>query len=73
MDTIIEHDGIEWLCFYEYDAPQKETEIDPPIRGIATIYSLYLSKAGGLELYDHINPRTIHALEAIIEASHEDY
>tara|TARA_R110000868_G_scaffold48036_1_gene156689 strand:+ start:1144 stop:1362 length:219 start_codon:yes stop_codon:yes gene_type:complete len=72
MEATITHDGIEWQCFYEYDMPQEADDTDPAIPGIATIFQVYI-EGKGVELYDHINPSTIHDLEALLEASHEDF
>lgn len=76
MDSILTHDGIEWHCFYDYDAPQAETDTDPPLRGIATIYSIYIRDKGvriNKDLIDHIDTHTIYALERELEDINEDY
>ena len=76
MDSILTHGGIEWHCFYEYDPPQAETDTDPPLRGIATIYSLFIRDKGvriDSDLIDHINVHTLHALEREIEDINAEY
>ena len=70
MNDILTYRGIEWECFYEYDAPQAETDTDPPLRGIATIYAIYIRDKGvriNKDLIDHIDTHTIYALEREIE------
>jgi hypothetical protein len=76
MDSILTHDGIEWHCFYDYDPPQAETDTDPPLRGIATIYSIFVRDKGvriNKDLIEHINVHTLHALEREIEDINEEY
>ena len=76
MNDILTYRGIEWECWYEYDAPQEETDTDPPLRGIATIYMLYIRDKGiriKKDLIEHIDAHTIHALESQLEANNEGF
>jgi hypothetical protein len=68
MYTIeLTYDSIVFELTYEWEDAQTETAIDPPIPAIATICEVYVN---GVELYEHINPNTIHALEAEIKERH---
>jgi len=76
MNDILTYMGIEWECLYEYDPPQAETDTDPPLRGIATIYELYIRDKGvriPKDLIEHIDAHTIHALERQFEDNNADY
>lgn len=79
LNIIIDYQGIEWECFYEYDEPQKADDTDPAIPGIATIYRIriLLDRVSGYEhtedLIDHIKVQTLYDIEREIEASHEDF
>lgn len=75
MNDILTYRGIEWECFYEYDAPQEADDTDPAIPGIATIFEVYVvgSLQNSPNLIDFIDAHTIHALEKEIEDSHADY
>ena len=76
MNDILTYRGIEWECFYEYDAPQEADDTDPAIPGIATIYMLYIRDKGiriKKDLIEHIDAHTIHALESQLEANNEGF
>ena len=75
MNDILTYRGIEWECYYEYDAPQEADDTDPAIPGIATIFEAYVvgSLQNSPNLIDFIDAHTIHALEKEIEDSHADY
>lgn len=76
MNDILTYRGIEWECYYEYDAPQEETDTDPPLRGIATIYMLYIRDKGiriKKDLIEHIDVHTLHALEAQLEENNAGF
>ena len=76
MDSILTHNGIEWHCFFDYDPPQAETDTDPPLRGIATIYAIDIWDKGvriNKDLIDHIDTHTLHALERELEDINAEY
>lgn len=60
--------SIVWEVTYEWEDAQTETDIDPPIPAIATITEIYVN---GVELYEHIDVHTLHALEAMIVEAHQ--
>lgn len=63
------YDSIAWEVTYEWEDAQTETDIDPPIPAIATIDQLLVN---GVDLYEHIDVHTRHALEAMIVESHNE-
>ena len=76
LKDTISYRGLDWHCVYEYDAPQEEDDTDPAIPGIATLYSVHIRRwkqEDTPDVLEFIDAHTIHALEAILEANHEDY
>ena len=49
----------------EYEPAEPATELDPAIPAIATIVIIYIN-GNWIDVYEHINPATIQALETLI-------
>ena len=63
----LDYKGVTWVCEYEYDTA---------IPGIATIFHLQVRDCGELctvDLIEHIDAHTLHALERQLEDNNEAF
>lgn len=61
----VEIDGHLFTGECDYEPSEPETDIDPPIPAMVTVYTLFLN--GGLkECYEFINPATIQRIESYL-------
>jgi hypothetical protein len=61
----IDYAGHLFTGMFDYEPAEPATDLDPAIPAIATIVIIGLNGVD-LDVYEHINPATIQALEALI-------
>ena len=60
----IDYAGHLFTGMFDYEPAEPATELDPAIPAIATIVTIHIGT--WFDVYEHINPATIQALESLI-------
>jgi hypothetical protein len=60
--------GYTLMCVYDYEAPQTETETDPPFEGCVTVCEIFVNGSTH-DAYELINPAIIQQIESDIMES----
>ena len=60
----IDYAGHLFTGMFDYEPAEPATDLDPAIPAIATIVTIYIGTWS--DVYEHINPATIQALESLI-------